>query len=370
MVPFNPDLAAISQRFSVAGGFLEAFPFGEGHINDTYLVCLRQSNGEVRKVILQRINHAVFPNPEAVMHNIERVSVHLQQKVRLAGKNPQRHTIRLVQASDGRSFYRTETGDIWRMMDFIEGAQTYQRSRNPQHYYNAAKAFAEFLRALRDLPVGELLVTIPDFHHTPKRFQAFLKAIERDPANRARNVKPEIEFIMAREGEMGVLVDLVDQGAMPERVTHNDTKLDNVMIDNHSGEGICVIDLDTVMPGLVVFDFGDAVRSGANQAAEDATDVSRVTFDLVIFEHLAQGFLDATRDWLMPVEIEHLAFGARLITLEQGMRFLTDFLNGDTYYKTLWPEHNLARTQTQLKLVTEMETNARRMEEIVANFTG
>jgi hypothetical protein len=287
----------------------------------------------------------------------------------MAGRDPKRHAIRLIRAQDGRSFFCSQAGDTWRMMDFIEGAQTYQSARNPQHYYCAAKAFGEFLRALGDLPAGDLFVTIPDFHHTPRRFQAFTQSLDSDSANRARDVKPEIEFVLRREGDTGVLVELLDQGLMPERVTHNDTKIDNVMIDDRSGEGICVIDLDTVMPGLVVFDFGDAVRSGANRAAEDEGDIDRVAFDLAVFERLAHGFLDATRDWLTPLEVEHLAFGARLITLEQGIRFLTDYLDGDTYYKTLWPQHNLVRTRTQLKLVAEMEKKTESMANIIAKYS-
>ena len=364
----DSDLKAISSQFEVQGNFLEAVPYGGGHINDTYLVSLRQSGGDVRRLVLQRINQAVFHKPEEVMDNIERVSAHLQAKAFLAGKDPLRHAIRLVMTRDGRSFYRSEGGEIWRMMYFIEGAQTYQRAQNPQHNYHAAKAFGEFLHDLSDYPAGDLHVTIPNFHHTPKRFQAFLQALESDRVNRAQGAMAEIEFVLAREKDTGKLVDLVDKGWMPERVTHNDTKIDNVMIDDRSGEGVCVIDLDTVMPGLVVFDFGDTVRSGSNQAAEDEIDVNKVVFDLAVFDHLARGFLEATRDWLTPVEIKHLAFGARLITLEQGIRFLTDYLNGDTYYKTHWPEQNLARTRTQLKLVAEMEHNLALMESIIVKY--
>lgn len=364
----GPVLEAVSSQFSIKGRFLDAVPFGGGHINDTYLVRLRQNGGEVRRLVLQRINQAVFRRPEEVMYNIERVSAHLQSNAARLGKDPRRHTIRLVMTRDGRSFYRSAAGETWRMMHFIAGAQTYQRARNPQHYYHAAKAFGEFLHALSDFPASDLYVTIPNFHHTPKRFQAFVQALESDRVNRAQNVKAAIEFILQREKDTGRLVDLVYKGLMPERVTHNDTKIDNVMIDDRSGEGVCVIDLDTVMPGLVVFDFGDTVRSGANRAAEDDVDCDNVVFDQEVFDHLARGFLEATRDWLAPVEIENLAFGAWLITLEQGIRFLTDYLNGDAYYKTHWPEQNLARTRTQLKLVAEMEHSLGWMESTLAKY--
>ncbi len=364
----DPSLQAISSHFSTEGDFLEVVPFGGGHINDTYLVRMRQSEGKVRRFIMQRINQEVFRKPEEVMVNIELVSAHLQAKAIQAGKDPARHAIRLVRARDGRSFYRSEVGDIWRMMDFIEGAQTHPRARKPQHYYHAAKAFGEFLGALSDFPAADLFVTIPDFHHTPKRFQAFLGALESDRAKRARDISTEIEFVLRREKDTRALVGLLDQGLMPERVTHNDTKIDNVMIDDHTGEGICVIDLDTVMPGLVVFDFGDSVRSGANRAAEDEVNLDKVVFDLEVFDHLARGFLEATRSWLTPLEIEHLAFGARLITLEQGIRFLTDYLNGDTYYKIHWPGQNLARARTQLKLVAEMEDRVELMENVISKY--
>jgi Ser/Thr protein kinase RdoA (MazF antagonist) len=251
---------------------------------------------------------------------------------------------------------------------FIEGARTYQRALNHQHFYNAGKTFGEFIALLRDFPASELHETIPDFHNTPKRYQDFLAVVRLDPVDRARNVAPEIDFMLRREADAGILVDMLDQGQIPERVIHNDTKIDNLMIDDQTGEGVCVIDLDTVMPGLTPIDFGDMVRSGANTAAEDEPDLDRVGFDLEVFQRLAHGFLDATREMLTPAEIEHLAFGARLITYEQALRFLTDYLNGDIYYRTSRPDQNLDRAQTQIKMVKEMEAQYRRMCEAISKL--
>jgi hypothetical protein len=299
---------------------------------------------------------------------MERVTTHIRNAVKSAGGDASRKTITLVPTLEGKSFFLGHNGNYWRVHHFIEGAITYQRAANLAQYYHAGRAFGEFLNLLGDYPTDELYETIPDFHHTPKRFQAFLKAMKVDPLNRAVEVKPEIDFVLQREPETRVLVDLLGSGAMPERVTHNDTKIDNVMMDKETGEGVCVIDLDTVMPGMAVFDFGDSVRSGANPAAEDEPDPARVVFDLDVFDRLAHGFLDATRDMLTPVEVANLAFGARLITIEQGIRFLTDYLNGDIYYKTHRPNQNLDRTRTQLKMVADMERHADSMEAIIARY--
>lgn len=361
-------LISVLQHFQIAGTFLVALPYGDGHINDTYLARFREPDGHVRSYILQRINQDVFKKPEEVMHNIERVTAHIMRSAAAAGEDPARNTLTLVPTRQGVSYHLAASGDCWRVNHFILGAQTYPRARNLQHYYQAAKTFGEFLRLLDDFPIGDLFETIPDFHHTPKRYRALMEAIDRDPLNRRQTVEAEIEFVVRREMETGILVDLVERGILPRRVTHNDTKIDNVMIDDQSGEGVCVIDLDTVMPGLAVFDFGDAVRSGANPAAEDEPDLSKVVFDLAVFDSLAHGFLDATRDLLTPVEVEHLAFGAKLITFEQGIRFLGDYLNGDLYYKTSRPHHNLDRARTQLKLVADMEALFGNMQAIIAKY--
>ena len=363
----NPDLKTVLRQFLVEGAYLDACPYGCGHINDTYLARFGGPVGGVRRYIVQRINRSVFIKPAEVMHNMDRVTAHIRQVVAAAGDLTPK-TITLVPTLTGHTFYLSPTGDTWRVSCFIEGTRTYQRAVNPEHNYYAARAFGEFLVYLSGFPIEDLFVTIPDFHNTPKRYQAFLEALGQDRMNRAQSVRNEIEFVIRRESQTSILADLMAAGEIPERVTHNDTKIDNVMIDEDTGVGQCVIDLDTVMPGLAVFDFGDSVRSGSNTAVEDEPCIKNVRFDLDIFDRLAHGFLDATRDILTPVEINHLVFGARLITLEQGIRFLTDYLSGDTYYKISRPTQNLDRTRTQLKLVAEMEAKDSQMGKIIEKY--
>jgi len=362
------EFKQIIQQFQVEGEPLSVVPYGDGHINDTYHVHCQALNNHINRYILQRINHTVFKQPKIVMDNMVRVTEHIRRKIEISGGDPLRKTITLIPALDGCSYYVSPIGEYWRLCHYIDGARTYLRAENQQHYYQVGYAFGEFLTLLSDFQTSQLYETIPDFHHTPKRYQAFIQAVESDRVNRAQSVKPEIEYIVGRESETDVLLSLLEHGEMPERVTHNDTKIDNVMIDNHTGEGLCVVDLDTVMPGLVVFDFGDAVRSGANLGAEDEPDPHKVTISLDIYDRLAHGFLDAARSMLTSEEAAHLAFGAKLITLEQGVRFLTDYLNGDIYYKIQRPNQNLDRTRSQLKLVEDMEKKFDKMEAIIEKY--
>ena len=364
----QPDFVAISRQFQFSGHYLDAQPYGTGHINDTYLVRFQQPGPHIQRYILQRINQNIFKRPEAVMHNMQLVTSHLRDKISAAGGDPKRETLTLIPAIDGKSFYQTPTGEFWRATIFIEGAHTYLKAEHLYQYYHAARAFGRFLALLTDLPTDRLIETIPDFHHTPKRFYAFTAAVEKDDYNRASSVRQEIEFVMHRAHDTGILINLLESGTIPLRVVHNDAKLDNVMIDNQSGAGICVVDLDTVMPGPAVLDFGDAVRSAANTAVEDEQDLTKVSLDLEIFERLAGGFLDEARDFLTPIELDHLAFGARLITLEQTIRFLTDHLNGDIYYKTSRENHNLDRTRTQIELLGDMESKYDQMLKIVEKY--
>jgi len=363
-----PDLVAIAEHFQFEGDFLEASPYGFGHINDTYTVRFGKADGVVRRYVLQRINQHVFRNPEALMQNVERVTAHLRKKIVAAGGDAERETLNLVPTVGGRTWTKTDDGNYWRAYIFIAGARTYQVVESLDHVYNVAKAFGRFQKLLGDFPAEQLTETIPDFHHTGKRFDAFVEAVERDVRNRARSVETEIKFVEKRAGETSVLVDLLERGELPNRVTHNDTKFNNVMIDDETGAGICVIDLDTVMPGLSLYDFGDAVRSGANPAAEDERDLSKVWFDLDIFDCFAHGYLDAARDFLTATEVDYLPFSARLMTLECGMRFLTDHLNGDIYFKVHRENHNLDRCRTQFNMVQDMEEKFERMEEIVARY--
>jgi hypothetical protein len=302
------------------------------------------------------------------MHNMALVTNHMRAKVIDAGGDPTRETVTLILTKDGNTFCKSSSGAYWRVHEFIEGARTYLRGEHLAHYYHAAKAFGRFLGMLSDFPADRLYETIPDFHHTPKRLSSFVQAVEEDHKNRAHSVQSEIDFVFQRADEASVLVDLLESGDMPQRVIHNDTKIDNVMIDKKSGEGVCVIDLDTVMPGLVVFDFGDSVRSGANPAVEDEQDLSQVFLDLEIYDRLAHGFLEESRDFLSVTELDHLAFGAKLITYEQSIRFLTDHINGDIYYKISRQNHNLDRCRTQIKMVRDMEQKFDQMTNIAKRY--
>ncbi len=362
--PIHPHLRQTFCSFQVEGRFLEAISYGSGYINDTYLSLFETQGGEVR-YIHQWINHHVFKEPEKVMENIERVTRFARQKISEAGGDPQREALTLIPALDGSSCYRTPEGETWRTYAFIDGARSYDQVEDIYHLYSAAKAFGNFQKLLSGLPGERLHETIPGFHDTPRRFRRFVQVLGEDPVDRACHVKPEIDFFLQREADTSVIVDALARGSIPERVTHNDTKLNNVLIDDQTGEGICVIDLDTVMPGSALYDFGDMVRVGACRAAEDETNLERVSLDMELFETLARGYLEAARDFLIPAEIEALAFSARLITLEQGIRFLGDYLNGDTYYKVSRPGHNLDRARTQIKLVTEMEQKMGAMNAII-----
>ena len=361
----NPDFSEIASQFCFRGDLLTAEPLRSGHINDSYAVVFRAPGNEPHRYLLQRINHHVFPSPERLMQNIEGITEHIRNKVRAAGGDPDREALTLVRTVLGGVLHRTLGGEYWRAALFIEGAQTYESARSLDQVYSAAQAFGFFQRMVSDFPAEKLHETIPDFHHTPKRFKAFVEAVQRDAQNRAHAVQAEIQFVEQRAAETSVLIDSLEAGILPQRVTHNDTKFDNVMIDDETGQGICVIDLDTVMPGLSLYDFGDAVRSGANTAAEDERDISLVTVDLDIFEQLTAGYLDAAGEFLTAAEIETLAFSARLMTFECGMRFLTDHLDGDRYFRIHHPDHNLDRCRTQFKMVRDMEAKLGEMERIV-----
>jgi hypothetical protein len=303
-----PDLEAIASQFQVTGNWLGAVPHGSGHINDTYLARRQNGLGEA-PFILQRINHHVFKQPEKLMENVERVTTYARQRIIETGGDPQRQVLNLIPTCQGSSYMITPQGEYWRAYTFIAGAHSYDRPENLRQVTTAARAFGDFQKLLADLPGGRLNETIPDFHNTPRRLAAFQSAVQADAAGRAAQVQPEIDFVLRRQADAGVVVDLLASGALPERVTHNDTKLNNVLIDDLTGEGICVIDLDTVMPGSLLYDFGDLVRMGAATAAEDEPDLDKVGLDLALFAALAQGYLEATGDFLTPLERELLRLG-------------------------------------------------------------
>jgi aminoglycoside phosphotransferase (APT) family kinase protein len=357
-----PDVGAAACQFESRGNFVAAAPFGSGHINDTYRVVFDRA-GEPMVFILQRINHNVFKDPVAMMDNIQRVTSHLAAKS--AGvPDSERRVITLIPAQDGRVLHVDEDGNYWRAYHFIDRASTYDAVERTEQALQAAKAFGHFQKLLVDLPDPRLTDTIPDFHHTPKRFAALEKAIELDEFGRASLAKAEIDFALARKSLTTVLLD----ADLPERVTHNDTKFNNVMLDDVTGEGICVIDLDTVMPGLVLYDFGDMVRTTTCPAKEDEQDLSKVSMQFPMFEALVRGYLETAGGFLTKAEKQFLAFSGKLITLEIGIRFLTDYLSGDTYFKVHRQGHNIERCRTQFKLVQSIEAQQDDMEKLVESI--
>lgn len=361
-----PDLAAVVRAFPLLGRFREGAPYGSGHINDTFAVVLDQAGAPVR-YILQRVNPRVFTDVPALMENIARVTAHATRRALARGDDPDaaRRALTLVPARDGQPYHRDGDGGWWRCYLFIEQARTYDIVGSPRQAAAAAKAFGEFQRLLVDLPGRRLHETIPDFHHTRKRFHAFQAALAADAHHRAASARAEIAFALEHEPLVDLLLELQARGEMPERVTHNDTKFNNVMLDDATQEAVCVIDLDTVMPGLALYDFGDMVRSATNAAAEDERDLSQVQARLPIFEALVEGYLAAARPFLNQAEVAHLAVSGAVITFEIGLRFLTDFLAGDVYFKTKRPGHNLDRAANQFALVRSLEAQRTVMEAIV-----
>ena len=351
----------VKDQFEILGDFVSAAPYGSGHINDTLRVIINQGGAEVH-YIFQRINDSIFKNPPSLMENIERVTEHIFQKIQDEGdSDTSRHSLYLIKSKRGKSYVRDEEGKYWRAYIFIEKAQTYDVIETKDQAYEAARAFGLFQKDLADLTGGRLCETIPDFHNTPQRLANLEKAIEADVCGRVKDVQAEIDFVMKRKADTSKLIDLHNEGKIPERITHNDTKLNNVMIDDATGKGVCVIDLDTVMPGLVHYDFGDMVRTSTSPAAEDEKDLSKVTMQFDMFESLLRGYLSTANDFLNSTEREMLPFSGKLITLEIGIRFLTDYLEGDVYFKTHREGHNLDRCRTQFKLVESIEEQMEEM---------
>lgn len=348
----------VLKQFALEGTPASCAPYGEGHINLTFLVVTNTN----RRYILQRLSRRAFADIPGLMGNVKSVTEFL------AGQDPDpRSCLHLIPTLDGGCFFRDTDGEYWRVYDFVEDSICLQTPETREDFYQSAVAFGHFQRQLRDFPAETLCETIPDFHNTPDRFRKFRLAMEADAAGRLASVGPEVRFLLDREEEAGTLQRMRESGELPLRVTHNDTKLNNVMLDAAARTALCVIDLDTVMPGLVAYDFGDSVRFGASTAAEDEKDLSKVTFDLGLYETYANGFIPACGG-LTAAEIESLPLGAKTMTLENGLRFLTDYLDGDHYYHIAYPQHNLDRCRTQLKLVADMEEKWSRMQEIIRGF--
>ncbi len=352
-------IGAIARHFEIPGEFAGAVPYGNGHINDSYCAEFNVA-GTSTRFIVQRINHNIFGDPAALMHNIQRVTAHLSAQV--AGQpDAARRALSLVTTRDGQAWHRDAEGNYWRIYRFIEKARSYDTVQSPQQAFQAARAFGHFQQMLATLPPPRLNDTIPDFHHTPKRFAALERAIAADAAGRAAQAKPEIDFALAHQPIVAGLLD----AHLPERVTHNDTKFNNVLLDDATGEAICVIDLDTVMPGLAPYDFGDMVRTTTSPAEEDERDLAKVTMQFPMFEALVRGYLASAAEFLTKAEKQSLAFSGKLITFEIGIRFLADHLNGDTYFKVHREGHNLDRCRTQFALVRSIEQQEDAMNRLV-----
>ena len=325
-------------------------PLGEGIINTTYAV----ENFDGKLFVIQKLNTNVFPDPYAVMRNTVGVTSWMRQRLLEEGKRVDRAVPTFLQTAQGEYLYQTEDGEYWRCSKFIEGATAHVHVTDPALLYNAGKGYGEFVRLTDGYDAGSLAEVLPNFHNTKKRYEDFLEAVERNVAGRAHEVDREIHLLAEQKDLAESIVTMLEEGTLPLRVTHNDTKLSNVLLDDETGEAVCVIDLDTVMPGSVLYDFGDAIRSGAASVAEDEPKVDRMKCVRENCEAFREGFLASCGDILTSAEAENLMLGARVIVYEQAMRFLTDYLNGDTYYKTLVPGHNLIRARTQIRLFSQI----------------
>lgn len=344
------DIKHIAENFNLAGKLIRHEPFGSGHINDTYCLTCEKDARSIH-LILQRINHEVFKNPPEMMQNIRRVTNHIRRKLQEQQNILASRQLIVIDTNDGNDFYVDDRGNYWRMYNRIENAVTYDTIESPELAYEAARMFGRFAAMLTDLPGQPLHETIPDFHATPKRFKSFMEVLQHDPCNRAKDVTVEIDFVLENAGICDVLLNHANKGEIPVRITHNDTKINNVLLDEKTHEGVCVIDLDTVMPGLSLYDFGDMVRTATNPAEEDERDLSKVTMRMPIFEMLLKGFAEETHTFLTSAEKKNLAFASKLITFEQMIRFLADDLAGDIYYKIHREGHNRDRCRTQMKMV-------------------
>lgn len=364
----NKGITEALGQFQTEGTVREYCVFGSGHINDTYLMTCELEDGGKKKYILQRMNKEVFTNPVELMENVVGVTSFLRKKIVENGGDPERETLNIVPTKAGGSYFVDSQEEYWRVYQFIEDAVSYDAVEKPDDFYQSAVSFGNFQHLLADYPASTLHETIRGFHDTKARFATFQKAVAADVMGRAASVQEEIRFVLDHEEVANVLGDMLEAGELPLRVTHNDTKLNNIMIDPQTGKGICVIDLDTVMPGLAVNDFGDSIRFGASTGAEDEVDLDKISCDMELFELYTKGFVEGCAGSLTEKEIEMLPMGAKVMTFECGMRFLTDYLEGDHYFKIHREHHNLDRCRTQFKLVSDMEAKWETMKEIVAKY--
>jgi hypothetical protein len=359
-VELNAAEAALA--FQCPGRLVSVTQHGDGHINDSFCATFQNGHGP-RRYLLQHINTSIFRDPSALMRNIERVTAHLAAK---SADHPdrQRRVLSLVSSNDGGALHQDRDGQYWRMYHFIDGASTISQVRSPRQAYEAARAFGQFQAQLADLPTPPLAETIPNFHHTPSRFAALEQAIAANPLGRVAGAAHEIDFALTHRSMIRTLFD----AGLPVRTTHNDTKINNVLLDDATGEGICIVDLDTVMPGFSVYDFGDLARTSLCAAAEDERNLSKVEMDFSLFEALVRGFLSSTGGFLTAAERRSLPFSCKLITFNIGIRFLTDHLQGDTYFRIHRESQNLDRARTQFQLIRSIEQNEERMLRLVESL--
>ena len=361
-IPF--DAENILKEFSLNGEITDCKALNDGHINSTYVISLAEKDNIKTKYTIQKINTNIFTNPDELMNNIVGVTSHIRRILENSGKDPKRGTLSFLQCSSGKYYFKDSDGSCWRMYEFVDDVYICNTIDCEDVFENAGRAFGEFQRQLADYPMDMLSETIPKFHDTYSRFNDFRQAVKDDKAGRAKEIDKLIDFALERERDTHVLLDLIEQGKLPIRVTHNDTKLNNILFDKETNEAICIIDLDTVMPGLSLYDFGDSIRFGANTAAEDEKDISKVSLSIPLYKAYVKGYLSSAKKSLTEYEIEYLPFSAKLMTYECGIRFLGDYLNGDTYFKTDYPEHNLVRAKTQLALVADIEKKMDEMQKI------
>ena len=357
-----------AEKFRFEGNLVSAEPYGDGHINDTYAL-VYTTGDKKRRYILQRMNKSVFPDIGTLMENVALVTDFLACEIEKRGGDCERETLKLIKTKDGKNYFVDENGDCWRAFLFIENTIAYQTVDSPEIFEDTGRAFGVFIAGLADFDASRLGEVIKNFHDTRDRYRKFNDALEKDKANRAAGVAEEIEFVKQRQNYCGLITGMLERGEIPLRVTHNDTKLNNILVDADTKKAICVIDLDTIMPGSLLYDFGDAVRFGCSTAAEDEKDLSKVNFDINLYESFTKGFLNGIGDSITAKEVENLSYGAIIMTYECGMRFLTDYLDGDNYFKTKYPEHNLVRCRTQFKLVRCMEERLEEMNYIARKYT-
>lgn len=362
-ITLQQHILEVTAQFSMTEDIVRIDEITTGHINRTYHLI----TGAPRSYILQKVNTVIFKDTAGLMNNISLVTSHLQKKLRASGRNADREALQLIPTKQGDVYYTFED-EVWRMYLTIENAKTYDRATSDEMFCEVGGAFGAFQRELADFDASQLTETIPNFHDTEKRYEYYEEVVERDAVGRRGEVEEEIAFFNERKKHAGFIMDGIRDGRFPLRVTHNDTKLNNIMIDDETGKGVCILDLDTVMPGSVLADFGDAIRFGASTAAEDETDLSLVNMDIDKFAAFAKGFVGGLEGSLTESEVRALPMGAYMMTLECGLRFLTDYLNGDVYFRIKHPKHNLDRARNQMKLVRDMEAKMPQMQAIIETY--